>query len=111
MRFYVQSQTGKISILFAEPCETIENIKYMIEYTEKIPSGLQRLVCFGKALDNDYTLADYNIQEDSTLFLVLWNGEPENFAYIIDENGHEDYPKEYCPTVFPNVLQPPQIAQ
>ena len=42
--------TGNFTIDWGDG--NIENIKYMIEYTEKIPSGLQRLVCFGKALDN-----------------------------------------------------------
>ena len=90
MQICVKTLTGKVIILYVQPSDTIENIKYMIEYKEQFPCGLQNLICLGRALDNDYTLADYNIQNETTMHLVPQLGPPGNIAYIIDENGQEE---------------------
>ena len=71
MQVFVKTLTGRTMTIDVEATDSITSIKEKITNREGIPATEQRLIFGGKQLENERTIADYNIQKESTLYLVL----------------------------------------
>ena len=77
MPIFVKSLTGKTIRLEVEPRDTVLDVKEQIKDKEGIPIEEQCLVMEDDELEDGHTLADCNIQKDSTVHLVVLPPPPQ----------------------------------
>lgn len=71
MEFFILLSNGSVFSITAEGSDSIQNIKQKILDLRGIPVNQQRLFFNGSELQDNRTLADFNIRPSSTLLLLL----------------------------------------
>lgn len=70
MQIFVKLLHGKTLTLRVTRDDTIETVKRKIQAMEGIPKSGQRLLGNGRILEDGGTLRDYDIQDDTVLYLI-----------------------------------------
>jgi hypothetical protein len=70
MRLKIKTLNGKIFFVDIEEDNTVSILKSLIENEEKINKMYQRLLFQGSPMTDEKIMKDYNIKENSTIFLI-----------------------------------------
>ena len=71
MHIFVQTLTGNRCQLNVPMMADIERVQSEIETVMGVPSVEQKLICNGKRLESGKSLFDYEISENSNIYLVI----------------------------------------
>lgn len=84
MKVYVKMLTGKTMEINVPVDATVQHLKGAIEEKEHFSVEQQRLIYSSAPLDNDKTLAHYEIHSESTVMLVITSRSGASPLYYID---------------------------
>ncbi len=71
IQIFIKTLTGKTITLNVGSYDNIKYVKLLIKLKEGIPFDQQRLVFKGRQLEDNRSIADYDIQNGSKLYLIL----------------------------------------
>ncbi|CAF0742565.1 unnamed protein product [Rotaria sordida] len=71
MQIFVRTLDDRTLTLNVQPDDTINEIKEIVEQREGIPADEQRLTLGGISLDDELTLNECHVEEESTLYVLL----------------------------------------
>jgi ubiquitin len=71
MQIFVKLKSGRVLTLEVECSVQVRAVKQRIYEKEGVEPSLQRIIFAGKELADERTLADYDIQKESTLHLIV----------------------------------------
>ena len=69
MQVFIINLVNKTITIEIKDNDSIEVLKEKIEDKEGIPKDSMRLLCAGKPLHDSYTLKDYNIRRESSIYI------------------------------------------
>lgn len=71
MEVFVKDDKNRTTTYTVRPADTIRELKKQIQAKTGVPAGEQRLTDGSQNLEDQHTLAHYNIQPQSTIFMLL----------------------------------------
>ena len=75
MQLFIKTLSGHSFPIDVECTDSIEKIKELVNEKQGIPPPSQRLILNGKKLEDGKTIQDYEMKQDSTIYLALsWRG-------------------------------------
>jgi len=114
MQIFVRGLSDRTLTLEVRSTDTVRELKALIEEKEGIPPEDQRVATFaGRQLQDEHTIADYNIQRESTLDLSvrLCGGHCQVPCGIFDDPRLVVELKEACATIRKAVAQITELSQ
>ena len=83
MIIFIKGNNDRTTTLKVKSSNTIYSLKQKIQNLDNIPFKQQRLTFLGKQLENEKTLKDYNIKNNSTIYycIILRGGKPVIMVY------------------------------
>ena len=84
MQIFIKTLTNKTIALGIGPYDLLKYLKILIYLKEGIPIDQQRLVFNGQQLEDHRTLVDYDIQKESTLYVVTRLRGGQNIAFVFN---------------------------
>lgn len=74
MQVFVKTLTGKTYTIDVEPDILVKALKEMVQELEGVPPCEQRLVCYGRQLEDERCIKSYNIRHEDSIHLITHIG-------------------------------------